>query len=117
MQEVTAMTCMWIISAPHCFAATADQSKQHAGAKKATASKSAAAGLPYDTKPFDPAVTSLPSGYRGHPFRRIYETAVVVAPKGEFETTAEYQARSKRSIEGLYAFVLEPTSTYNADDE
>ncbi|HEV8432686.1 MAG TPA: hypothetical protein VGR95_04680 [Thermoanaerobaculia bacterium] len=119
MKHVTAVALVSIISAPYCLAATPAPAKKPAATKKATSASAGktAAAVPYDTKPFDPTVEALAAGYRGHSFRRTYETAVVVAPKGEFETTAEYQARSKRSMEGLYAFVLDPASTYNADDE
>jgi len=85
----------------------------------ATAKPSATAAAPvYDTKPFDTSASKLPVRYRGHSFRKIYETVVLVPPKGEFETTAEFEQRSRRTLDGLHALVLQDVkSTYNADEE
>lgn len=42
----------------------------------------------------------------------------MVAPKGEFETTSEYQARAKRRGEETYALVTHPSEVrYDADSE
>jgi hypothetical protein len=76
-------------------------------------------GRPYATGQFDASVTSLPQHYRGNAFMALYRAAVVVAPKGEFETTAEYDARLAKHVNGTYAIVLNRTDapTYDADKE
>ncbi len=91
-----------------------------AEAATATSNSPAAASISYDVKPFDLTAKTLPLGYRGHSFRKMYESAVLVPPKGEFETTAEYQQRAKRTFDGSYAFVLGEravSATYDADQE
>lgn len=107
------------LAVAHGFAATSPKPKNAAATNKAARPTNApAAEPPYDTRPVDPEAKALPPHYRGHGFRRIYDAAVVVAPKGEFETTAEYEARSKSGTNtALVAFVLQPpVSKYNADD-
>jgi hypothetical protein len=86
----------------------------------ATGSSPSTAPAPYDVKAFDVTAKTLPPGYRGNSFRKMYESAVLVPPKGEFETTAEYQQRAKRTFDGPYAFVLGERAvrpTYDADEE
>lgn len=68
---------------------------------------------------FDTTRSSLPPNYEGNSFMTLYRRAVMVGPKGEFETTAEYEARSKKHVEGTYAIVLNvsDSSLYDADKE
>jgi hypothetical protein len=76
-------------------------------------------GLPYATDQFDASVTSLPAHYRGNSFMALYNAAVIVTTKGEFETTAEYDARMAKHVDGTYAIVLNrpDAPTYDADKE
>jgi hypothetical protein len=79
-------------------------------------------GRRYATGQFDTSVMGLPQHYRGNSFMTLYRAAVVVAPKGEFETTAEYDARLAKHVEGVegtYAIVLNRTDgpNYDADKE
>lgn len=70
----------------------------------------------FSTTPFDPSIKALPPHFLGNSFRALYKSAVMIAPKGEFETTSEYQARAKRSADQTYALVINPSETrYDAD--
>jgi hypothetical protein len=73
----------------------------------------------YATGVFNASVTNLPAHYRGNSFMTLYKAAVVVSPKGEFETTAEYEARSTKHVDGTYAIVLNVSDAppYDADKE
>jgi hypothetical protein len=70
---------------------------------------------------FDPSVSELPQGFEGDSIQRLYDRLnAVKAPKGEFETSDQYQQRINRKDTGRYAFVLNnafagPTMKYDAD--
>jgi hypothetical protein len=71
---------------------------------------------------FDTSLTSLPAHFRGNSFMTLYNEAVIVRPKSEFETTAEYTARSKKDVDATYAIVLNASdltapALYDADKE
>jgi hypothetical protein len=77
---------------------------------------------PYATGVFNTSLTSLPAHFRGNSFMTLYKEAVMVGPKGEFETTAEYTARSKKDVDTTYAIVLNASDLtappiYDADKE
>ena len=64
---------------------------------------------------FDRNVTRLPADYNGQPIAKMF-AAIATAPKGEFETSAEYEARVARTSGGHFAFKLpHPKVTYDAD--
>lgn len=66
---------------------------------------------------FDVSVQSLPTNFSGSSIVAAF-AEFRVAPKGEFETTDEYEARLTRVPTGTYAFVIPPrytTSAYDAD--
>lgn len=72
---------------------------------------------PVETEPeFRPDATSLPAGFKAADFRALYK-ALSIAPKGEFETTAQYDERRKRLPLGVYAFKIELLGppAYDAD--
>lgn len=119
MRSPLKLLSILVVAAIALPSSTVAQTRAHQ--KKTTASKTASppdASATYDSKPFDTSAAKLPVGYRGNSFRKMYETVVLVPPKGEFETTAEYEQRSHHAVTGLYAFLL-PTakSTYDADNE
>jgi hypothetical protein len=59
---------------------------------------------PYTTETIDPSVTSLPPGYVGYSIERFYKEHIQPA-KSEFETEAQYKARTAISEPmGFYAF-------------
>lgn len=63
---------------------------------------------------FDPSITALPAGFKPDDFVAVFKS-LIVAPKGEFETTEQYEAR-KKTAGGVYAFGgLSPTIEYDAD--
>jgi len=50
----------------------------------------------YLTTPFDPSAKQLPPGFVGHDAQRIYESlAKKFTPKGEFESTQQFQERQR----------------------
>lgn len=65
---------------------------------------------------FDPTVKSLSPGFLGNSFERVYR-ATLISPKGEYETTAQFEERVQKIPRGVYAFRAEnePTSKYDAD--
>jgi len=78
-----------------------------AGAVQRTTSKAPAKAAPggYERAAFNPAIKRLPVGFKGHSIEEAI-SAVQPGTKGEFETTAEYEARIKR-VQAIktYAFV------------
>ena len=64
---------------------------------------------------FKPSATFVPPNYKGSDIKEIYR-ALSIAPKDEFETTAQYEARKSKIPSGIYAFRI-PTmlATYDAD--
>lgn len=72
----------------------------------------------YLTGAFDSAVRKLPPHFNGNSFSQLYRGSAGVAPKGEFETTAEYAARTAKTSGGLIALVVDPSmAQYDADSE
>jgi hypothetical protein len=94
-------------------AATAPQSKMHSRGKSLTDL----------LRPFDLTSESLPRNYAGDPFMPVYEAVVLVKPKSEFETTAEYATRSHPDVPAPLAFVVHSKPfngvemKYDADSE
>lgn len=80
-------------------------------AAAAQTKKKAAAPKPkppnYLEAPFDPTVTTLGTAFAGHNFYETY-LAHVLAPRGEYESTADYEKRTAASPAATYAFVLDP---------
>lgn len=71
----------------------------------------------YASGVFDVAAP-LPPNYAGNSIEAVYGKLVMVAPKGEFETTADYEKRRQSAAAGPYAFTLERTfPEYNADTQ
>jgi hypothetical protein len=69
---------------------------------------------------FDAAATSLPAKFAGSDFERVFAAFTSAGPRGEFETTAEYEARKAAALPaGQYAFVLPMLvpPQYDADRE
>ena len=68
---------------------------------------------------FDAAATSLPPKFAGNDFERVFAAFNSGGPKGEFESTAEYEARKAKLPAGKYAFVLPLMlpPKYDADKE
>jgi hypothetical protein len=83
----------------------------------------------YSTAPFDPNLSTLPTEYRGHDAKRIYDAlAKSLADKGEFETTKAYQERidsvpstllvGELTASHIFAFEIDRTIyDYDADKE
>jgi len=68
---------------------------------------------------FDISSRELPKGFAGARIQAVL-SKFKLPPKGEFETTAEFEARSRLLTAGLYAFVIPNrmlTLTYDADNE
>ena len=65
---------------------------------------------------FDPSVKSLSPGFLGNSFERVYR-ATLISPKGEYETTAQFEQRVQKIPRGIYAFRAENeiSSRYDAD--
>jgi len=70
--------------------------------------------VPVSAQTFDPSVAALPAGFKPDDFATVFRS-LIVAPKGEFETTEQYEARRKPA-NGVYAFdgLLEMVD-YDAD--
>lgn len=76
----------------------------------------------FSSVPFSRDVSVLPPGYRGHSLRDLFLKMLPPEPKGEFETTAQFQARVAKAVApaGVYAFILDnelagPRVQYDAD--
>lgn len=66
---------------------------------------------------FDASRKSLPPHFTGNDFRSLYQR-LSIAPKGEFETTDEYQARLSAVPRATYAFrVPKVKISYAADEQ
>ena len=96
---------------------------QHIGAapqKKTSATKPKSANAPKAAaeKPFDLTLVKLPVPFSGNSVEWVLKRHGI-APKGEFETTAEYEDRVKAFQAQTYAFVrTEPEAfVYDADSE
>ncbi len=59
-------------------------------------SKKTKSSISYSTIPFDITAEKLSKGYQGHSLLDIYQKLTIPHPKGEFETTEEYEARVAR---------------------
>jgi hypothetical protein len=71
---------------------------------------------PARESPFDDGVARLPAGFKGNSFPKLYRS-LVTPPKGEFETTEQFEARRTAKLAGKYAFRVENGFfTYNADE-
>ena len=83
--------------------------------KSSTPAKKTAAPKPkppnYLKEPFDPTVTTLGTDFAGHNFYETY-LAHVLAPRGEYESTADYEKRKAARPGATYAFVLDPTAKF-----
>ena len=66
--------------------------------------------------PLNPSAASLPPNFTGTDFAAVYR-ALSIAPKDEFETTAQYEARKQQLPTGIYAFKVPPMGPviYDAD--
>ena len=119
----TLIACIY----PGLLAQTAQRSQR--ATRKATPAPTAAptaaptpiptpTAVPYSNELFDPTLPDLPPQFRGASLQQL-TSAVATAPKGEFETTAQYEARTKPTLGGvIYGFVLEPGNAflkYDAD--
>lgn len=75
------------------------------------------------SKPFDSGASKLAAGYAGHSFMAVYEHAILAEGRSEFETTAEYERRTRRVAGYTYAFAVRKTDhngltvTYDADSQ
>jgi hypothetical protein len=100
-----------------CAAAPASsaQSKKKASSKSATNAQVAAAK---PETPFDDTIAKLPPAFAGNTVEWVLKNRTI-PPKGEFETTAEYNERLEKFQSELYIFVPnEPESfDYDADAE
>jgi hypothetical protein len=87
-------------------------------AKKPSAKSSSSKPAPKKVEtPFDVATKKLPVPFVGNTVEWV-RTKMSTAPKGEFETTAEYEARLSTAQSETYAFVPEdPYFKYDADTE
>ena len=87
-------------------------------AKKSTATKPKAPAPNYLKTPFDPLTASLGPNFVGHSFADAYN-AHVLPPKGEYETTADYEKKKAGRPGGTYAFAVDlekaGETSYNAD--
>lgn len=91
------------------------------GAAKSSRPRPVDPGLAERT--FDTSLGRLPRGFVGHSIEK-YIQGLEPAVKGEYETSAEFEKRSKQaSSAGVYAFLLDTDSsanvryTYDADNE
>ncbi len=80
----------------------------------------------FSTVPFDIEAKMLPANYRGHNLKLLHvEFSKLLSPKGEFETTAEYEARTaatslkpvlgKVKADSLVALQITVPFAYDAD--
>lgn len=83
---------------------------------------------PYATSAFDVNATKMPPNYKAHDIAAVYASLEKkMGPKGEFESTEQYQARMKSATlnasDYTYAFKIEPSDiakplfTYDADKQ
>lgn len=64
---------------------------------------------------FDPAATNVGPDFKGDDFIAVFRS-LMVEPKGEFETTEQFEARKKAPPPAVYAFVApKPDARYDAD--
>lgn len=69
----------------------------------------------YSYRDFDPALTQLPPGFRGHDLAALFKTLAArkkSAVKGEFETTAAFNARVQAEASKPMLGPLTPGSTF-----
>lgn len=86
------------------------------GQRKPTADEPSATNPTIQVQPIDPS-RSLPKFFVGSPIELIYAMFVGGPPRGEFETSAEYEKRRAEFLSvGVYPFVLAEVSiAYDAD--
>jgi hypothetical protein len=107
----------------NAFPSQSAHAKKSGSAKKSASSARDTAAANESTATFDSSASALPANFAGNSFMPLYRQAVVISPKGEFETTAEFERRSHTVPAGTYAFVMSPTASdigqpkYDADAE
>lgn len=116
MMRVTLLVLIWAFGCLQAAYATTSQSKPTTVAKGKSPNRNAKATPPAPIR-IDPSARAVKPGYRGEAFGDVLKL-FNVSSKGEFETSAEYDARLASLPFGIYAFRVDaPEISYNADAE
>ena len=86
------------------FANSTCQAQSPVNAKKSSVAKQTS----YSIEPIDPKVDTFPQSYVGHDLLKIVNSINPPAPKGEFESSAQYEVRLAAWVEKPYLGKIAP---------